>query len=182
MSTFPSLGESDRYRIAVGNEHSPFAVDEDWLIRVTRIVLESEGVVSAEISIAIVDDPTMHELNRRHLAHDYPTDVLSFLFERSRVEEEAHQHGARPQGGWILDGEVILSSDTALRECARYGWQAREELTLYLIHGLLHLCGYDDQSESDRKQMREREGVILKKCGLSSNYTGADGNVRPLHK
>ena len=73
-------------------------MDEPRLRRAIYWVLEQAGVRTASISVAIVDDPTIHDLNVKYLEHDYPTDVLSFLLEQ------------KPDG---IDGEVIASGDTA---------------------------------------------------------------------
>ena len=81
-----------------------------------------------------MDDETIHELNRRLLDHDWPTDVLSFVLE---------------DDGDHLEGEVILSADTAGDGRRRTRQLAAEEQLLYVIHGMLHLVGYDDKSDAD---------------------------------
>ena len=83
----------------------------------------------ATISVAVVDDDAISELNGEFLGHQGPTDVLSFVLE---------------QGEDFLDGEVVVSAETAQRAAAEFGWSAAEELLLYVIHGALHLAGYDD--------------------------------------
>lgn len=123
------------------NQH-PDAVPLEPLKRAMQRVLSDADVTEGAINIAVIDDAQMHELNRRHLDHDYPTDVLSFVFE--------HQGGR-------LDGEVIVSLDTARREAQQWGWAPELELLLYVIHGALHLVGYDDHEDEDRNLMRERE-------------------------
>ncbi len=114
-------------------------------------VLRGEQVDQAEISVAIVDDAEIHELNRRFLDHDYPTDVLSFVLENATA----------------LEGEIIVSADTAQARAVEEGWSALEELTLYVVHGALHLVGYDDKSSSARVLMRQREGFHLTRLGLT---------------
>ncbi len=109
----------------------------------------------ADVSLAIVDDPTIHRINREFLQHDYPTDVLSFLLERSADR---------------LEGEVIASADTAIGSAARYGWAPADELLLYVIHGTLHLVGYDDLAPEPQVTMRERERDYLKHFGLEPRY------------
>lgn len=161
------------YDIAVANEQQALPVDESRLEEIVRLTLQAEGVVDATISVAIVDDPTMHALNRRHLDHDYPTDVLSFLLDC--VEQRPAATGDDPRRqcegfGKRLDGEIIISADTALRECREYDWPAEHELTLYLVHGLLHLCGYDDLDDEKRRLMRRREREILQIWGLTPHY------------
>jgi len=130
----------------------PRAIDEARLIGSVREVLQSAGITDCEISLTIVDNAQMHELNRRHLQHDYPTDVLSFLLERD---------------GDRLEGEIIVSADYAVEEAAKYGWPAEDELLLYAIHGALHLVGYDDTTPDAAAEMRRQEREILGKVGLS---------------
>lgn len=141
--------------IEIANEQTTYAVAGLRLKKAVRAVLEDAGVRSGEISIAVVDDATMHALNRKHLDHDYPTDVLSFLLEH----EDEH-----------LEGEVIVSADYAAREAAIYGWTTDDELLLYVIHGTLHLVGYDDQEPAAKQQMRNRERHYLQLFGLTPRY------------
>jgi probable rRNA maturation factor len=125
------------------------------LKKAVRAILKDAGVQSSEISVAVVDDATMHALNRKHLDHDYPTDVLSFLLEHE---------------GEHLEGEVIVSADYAAREAAIYGWTTDDELLLYAIHGTLHLVGYDDQEPAAKQRMRDRERHYLHAFGLTPRY------------
>jgi probable rRNA maturation factor len=143
------------FHIAITNEQ-PQAVDEDRLRDAVRTVLTQEGVRLATISIAIVDDPTIHRLNREYLNHDCPTDVLSFVFDRTDS---------------ALDGEVIVSADTAAATAERFGWTRADELLLYAIHGVLHLVGYDDQDPQALVEMRNRERQLLAKFGLTPRYS-----------
>jgi probable rRNA maturation factor len=107
------------------------------------------------VSIAVVDNAEIHALNRRHLQHDYPTDVLSFLLEET---------------GERLEGEIVASAQTAAAQAARYGWSAEDELLLYVIHGALHLVGYDDQTPEAQERMRRRESQLLAHFGLTPRY------------
>jgi probable rRNA maturation factor len=156
------------YQIAVSDQQSAVEISESVVERIIRETLTVEGVVEAEISVALVDDPTIHEVNRDHLDHDYPTDVISFLFE----DEVLTEPGPRaPRGaGKRIEGEIIVSGDTAVREAARFGWSPENELTLYLVHGLLHLCGYDDLTDEEQLVMRERERTVLALWGLKPHY------------
>lgn len=137
--------------VDVANEQSDLPVDPAGIDRAVRAVLAEEGVSQARISVAVVDDPTIAELNRRYLDHEGPTDVLSFLLE---------------QGPGGLEGEVVTSAATALRRAGEFGWSAGEELILYVIHGTLHLAGYDDGSEPQRREMRRRERACLARLGV----------------
>ncbi len=131
-----------------------FKVDIPTIQSVIGNILADAGFQQGSISVAVVDDPTMHELNRRYLQHDYPTDVLSFVMECDR---EHHR----------LDGEIIVSYDTATAVCQEFNWDVDSELMLYIIHGTLHLTGMDDQSPQLRAAMTEAENRYLKQLGLS---------------
>jgi probable rRNA maturation factor len=144
--------------IEIADEQSACAVGKARLKKAVRGVLESAGIRSAEISIAIVDDARMHALNRQYLAHDYPTDVLSFVLDRD-------------EAAGTLDGEIITSADYAAREAARYGWTADDELLLYVIHGCLHLVGHDDQTPEGKAAMRAAEARVLAEFGLDHRYS-----------
>ncbi len=149
--------EKSPYRVPVNNAQERLAVDRQRLREAVRAILAGEGVSRAEVSLAIVDDPTIHRLNRQFLQHDYATDVLSFLLEESSAP-------------WRIEGEVIASADTAMRSAEEYGWAPADELLLYVVHGTLHLVGYDDHEPDDRTVMRERERHYLAAFGLQPRY------------
>jgi len=155
------------FDIQIADEQNALAIEVERLVEVARYVLASQGVTAGTISIVLVDDPMMHRLNRRHLDHDYPTDVLSFLLEERRGDRSDIDRES-----WEIEGEIIISSDTAIRQATEYRWQPGDELLLYLVHGLLHLCGFDDHSEEDRAKMRLREAAILQNWGLTPHYKG----------
>jgi probable rRNA maturation factor len=100
-------------RVDVTNE-TDVAVDSARIVAAVQMVLADAQCAAANISVAIVDDPTIHRLNRQFLEHDYPTDVLSFVLEEP------------PR----LEGEIIASIDTAHREAAEVGWDAADEFPL----------------------------------------------------
>jgi probable rRNA maturation factor len=117
-----------------------------------RTVLEGENVAEAEISLAFVDNPTIHQLNQRYLRHDEPTDVLSFPLSEPNARR--------------LAGELVIGAEVAQAQAAAHGHDVQAELALYVIHGLLHLCGYDDKTEAGAQEMRRRERHYLGQLGL----------------
>jgi probable rRNA maturation factor len=133
------------------------AVADARLREAALATFAAEGIASAELSVVLTDDAEIHRLNRDWLQHDYPTDVISF----------ALSDGAAPLGERRIEGELIISVDTAARAAADEGWSLEAELLLYLVHGLLHLCGYDDACGPDRTVMRKRERDILNQLTLS---------------
>jgi len=138
--------------VQIAHEHADFAADEDRLRQAVANVLVEAGLACGVVSVAIVDDAAMHRLNAEFLAHDHPTDVLSFVLERSAE---------------ALEGEIVVSADTARQVAARLGWPADDELLLYVVHGALHLVGYDDLEDEQRQQMRQAERRHLAHFGLS---------------
>ena len=110
-----------------------------------------------EVSVAIVNDSRMRELNSRFTGTDAATDVLAFPLERGRGASE----------GDVL-GEIVASGETALREAAERGVPPEAELALYVIHGVLHLLGYRDHTDADRNRMYRKESTLLRKVGLQS--------------
>jgi probable rRNA maturation factor len=136
--------------IAVPQEIVP--IDRARMREVVRAVLDGEVVAEADISLAFVDNPTIHRLNKQFLEHDDPTDVLSFPLSGP---------GARK-----LAGELVVGVEVARAQAEERGHDVQVELALYVIHGLLHLCGYDDKSDHGAQEMRQRERHYLEKLGL----------------
>jgi probable rRNA maturation factor len=146
------------YQIAISNQQSGHPVDESKLTDAASAILQDSAYSSAAISLAVVDDETIHELNRRHLQHDWPTDVLSFVLE---------------DDGNHLEGEVVLSADTAAAAASEHGHSAAEEQLLYVIHGMLHLVGYDDKANDNAQEMRAAEARYLQQFGVQLSRRAA---------
>ena len=136
-------------------------LDPDAVRAMARRVLELEGVPGGSLSIAVVDDAAIHEVNRRHLDHDWPTDVISFPFSGPGDPE--------------FSGELVISAEMAASVAERSGLDPGAEFALYLVHGLLHLCGYDDRTDEERARMRAREDEILSTLGISPPPRGDFG-------
>jgi len=167
MSTSDASRRS-RYEIAVHRSSRRVPVAVARLREVMHIVLKDEQVRAAELSVAIVSDAEIHAINREHLDHDFSTDVISFLYSGDRTPNENRGPGpARRGAGLEIEGELVLSDETALREAPRHGWPPASELELYLVHGLLHLCGYDDLSPAERRVMRRRERELMSRIAHS---------------
>src|SRR6266516_6276396 len=139
-------------RISIATPQELVAINRARMRQIVRTVLEGEGVADAEISLAFVDNQTIHTLNKRYLDHDEPTDVLSFPLS---------EPGARR-----LAGELVIGAEVAQAAALERGHDVQVELALYVIHGLLHLCGHDDHEPADAAAMRERERHYLGQLGL----------------
>lgn len=139
-------------RVSIASPQEFVPIDRGRMRETVRAVLDGEGVAEAEISLAFVDNPTIHRLNQRYLQHDEPTDVLSFPLSEANSKK--------------LAGELVIGVEVAQAQAAERGHDVQAELALYVIHGLLHLCGYDDHEPADAAAMRERERHYLKRLGL----------------
>jgi probable rRNA maturation factor len=140
-------------KIAIASPQEIVPIDRRQLREVVRVVLEGEGIADSEISLAFVDNATIHRLNMRYLQHDEPTDILTFPLSEPDSKK--------------LAGELVIGAEVALAQAAERGHDVQVELCLYVIHGLLHLCGFDDHDEIDIRAMRERERHYLQVLALA---------------
>jgi probable rRNA maturation factor len=142
-------GRRGRSAIAIARRTRASPLPSALLDRLVEAILEGEGR-RGEFSLAIVGDAEIRRLNRRYLGHDHATDVLAFFL--AEEEEEG--------------GEVVVSAETARREGERRGHGARAELLLYVAHGILHLLGYDDRTDAERKAMNARAAGYVRRVGV----------------
>jgi probable rRNA maturation factor len=142
--------------VEVSDTQGHVRVDRATLIELVRAVLSAEKRENASISIALVDNTTIHTVNRTHLNHDWPTDVISFPFS--------------DPGDPVLAGELVVSAEMAAASALEFGVDPRDELAWYVVHGLLHLCGYDDHGEADMSRMRLREHELLAVTGVTNPF------------
>jgi probable rRNA maturation factor len=152
------------FTIEIADQASPPARNDARLKDAVRLILKDAGIRSAEISIAIVTDDQIHQLNRQYLQHDYATDVLSFVLDHDEQSQ-------------TLEGQIIVSADYAAREAPRYGWTTSDELLLYVIHGALHLVGHDDTTPAAQQSMRAAETKYLHAFGLNPSYVEKGSGV-----
>ena len=112
-----------------------------------------------EIALVVADDARIQQLNRDYRGVDAPTDVLSF----SQIESRAGVDDGFPvpPGEARLIGDIIISGDRVRSQAAEYGHGKRRELAYLAVHGLLHLLGYDHQTEDEKKVMRQVEEKAL---------------------
>ena len=111
-----------------------------WLLEVAK----REDKAIASIDYIFVDDPTLLEINRQNLQHDYFTDIITFPYQ------------SRP-----IKGEIYISVDRVREHAQEYGVSFDHELHRVMVHGLLHLCGYDDTSKRKKQRMTEKEDFYL---------------------
>ncbi|MBI4402176.1 MAG: rRNA maturation RNase YbeY [Nitrospirae bacterium] len=123
-------------------------------------VLEAAGDSGAELSLVLVGDRRMRRLNRRYRGRDHPTDVLAFPMRASSHASRVTRHPS-PVTPEIL-GDVVISLHTAARQAKAAGQSLDHEVVTLIIHGVLHLFGYDhERGEREARRMRRKEQAIL---------------------
>jgi probable rRNA maturation factor len=146
-----ALREDKIVPISIQREH-PGRFSARLLRRAVKTTLQMEGINdrSVEISIAMVDDEAIRQLNAQYRKKDQPTDVLSFPMEQD----------VRIPGMPRLLGDVVISMNTAARQAKAGGRSLDEELCHLVIHGVLHLLGYDDATAEGYTEMVEKGAAI----------------------
>ena len=119
--------------------------------RVAQSILVQAGHPTAQLSLSLVGKTRMRSLNRKYRGRDYPTDVLAFPMESMGEQTE------------IFLGDVVICLPIAIGQASRFGNSADQEILRLLIHGTLHLLGYDhEQSPRDATRMQRKERTIIK--------------------
>ena len=114
-----------------------------------------------ELSIVLVGRRKIAELNRRFLNHEGPTDVITFDYTKEII------HG--PDNEPRLIGEIFVCIDVAAEAAKKYNQSVSKEVILYIVHGMLHLCGFDDHQEEQIKLMRQAEECQISKLNQTFN-------------
>ena len=116
-------------------------LNNKWL----KLVAESEIRRIGQINIIFCSDNYILDINQQYLQHDYFTDIITFDYCE----------------GEVLSGDLFISIDTVRENAIEYGTEFEEELNRVMVHGVLHLIGYDDHSDEDVAQMRKKEDYYL---------------------
>ncbi|MBU2536258.1 MAG: rRNA maturation RNase YbeY [Chloroflexota bacterium] len=142
--------------------------DADWFQHVVAQVLDAQDAAgNAEIGLVITDQEKVRELNRDYRGEDRPTDVLAFYM--TTAGEQPESESARfvpPPDGMRHLGEVVISYPQAVIQAQEHRHSVEKELAILIIHGVLHLLGYDHENTQQKQEMSAREQIILSKIML----------------
>lgn len=145
-------------RLILGQRLSERVVDLRLLRQIVRMLLdEFLRKEVTELGIHIIDAPTMAQLNETFLQHKGPTDVITFDYTEG-------------SGPGILAGEIFVCFDEAQRQARSFRVDWQTELVRYVVHGILHLCGHDDQKSAARARMKREENRLLKALNRRFNF------------
>ncbi len=157
------MNEDDPYDIQVHNKHADDGVDQSMLQEDIHETLRRFDMASADLSVAVVTDTEIAELHEKYMNIKGATDVLTF--------DLADQRHAGANGRHV-EGEIVVSADTAKRRAEERAHPVAAELALYVVHGTLHLLGMDDATEQEAMKMHEMEDEILTAIGVGRIYGG----------
>ncbi len=139
-------------KITIINLQNKVPVNSRKVVKIVQSVLSSEGArKQGEITLSFVNDKKIRELNLKYLKKNKPTDVIAFDVTEPAVPDK-------------LFADIVISAERAIDNAAIYKTNALCELYLYVIHGVLHILGYDDHAKKDILIMRKKEEKLLKKC------------------
>ena len=138
------LKAEKNFDICISNDSSLQRVPRALISRAIVLTATAHGRPRGNISIVVLGDRAIRAINKRFLGHDYATDVITF-----------------PLDDLELDGEIYLSADTAARQAREYGVGRTNEILRLVVHGVLHLVGFDDATPQQRQRMHEEENLIL---------------------
>jgi probable rRNA maturation factor len=134
-------------------------IDGGWVTRIVRHILKAENVVPRHhVSLVFADSETVRQLNRDYRGIDEPTDVLAFDMLRQKGNDSSF---ALPPDGITRLGEVIISYPQATAQAREQGHSPERELALLVIHGILHILGYDHEEPEQQRKMGQREKELL---------------------
>ena len=136
-------------KITIENLQKKIRINHARILRAVKKTFLYKKVEGATLSVVFVTDQRIKALNKKYLKREYTTDVLSFdLRENLKVTKN-------------VEGEIIISTDTAKRNARIFGTSVNREIVLYVVHGILHLLGFDDHTPGQIKRMRGEERKIL---------------------
>ncbi|RMH87237.1 MAG: rRNA maturation RNase YbeY [Calditrichaeota bacterium] len=133
--------------VEVTSIHPDFQINEQIATRLIEQVIEAEGLSVSEVRVILVDDPYLRRLHRDFLNEDTPTDVMTFDLS--------------DPGSEVVEGEIYISADRAAEQAQEFAVPVGEEIARLIIHGLLHLKGYQDHTPAEQQRMRSRENRYL---------------------
>ncbi len=139
--------KTDSPKVAISSTQKAIRVPRKRIAALVDFVARAQGCRVVDVDLAVVDSAKMAELNRRYLRHAGATDVLSFDLSES------------PKAG--LSVQLIVCGDLAVTEAAARNLKPTRELMLYIVHGLLHVMGYEDQSTRGSVRMQARQEELL---------------------
>ena len=146
-------------------EESGGCLEADWIQNIAGQVLIAQGVSpEAELGLVITGQEKVQQLNKNYLGRDNPTDVLAFSLLPEQPVQDSPSF-VQPPDGVLHLGEVIISYPQAVVQAEERGHSVKREVAILVIHGILHLLGFEDEKPELKRVMSTREEEILSHIG-----------------
>lgn len=152
MNVLSLVDASPSSALRIHQTHPSLSVDDDVLEALVRHVIDAEDGELVSLNVVLSDHETVRRLNREYLDHDYNTDVLSFSLRPDDASDDA---------SLVVDGEVYVDLDTASERHGEFDTSFEDEACRYVVHGVLHLLGYDDATDAGQTTMHALEDRYL---------------------
>ena len=149
-----------KMEIQIRDHQKKLQLNPAQIKKIVRIILQHEEINDAELSFVFVTHQKISAFNKKYLKRNYATDVLAFESLGWQGEERNNKN---------LAGDIMISTDAVLKNHKLYGMSLAQELSLYVIHGILHLIGFDDHSKKDITKMRKKEDELMRVLGKMIN-------------
>ena len=125
--------------------------------KIIKCVFKHENVSEVSLSVLFVTNQKIRALNKKYLGRNNATDVLAFDSTDEEVSYKTFTKKVKE-----INGDIIISTDAAIKSARSYNTSVEYELVLYVVHGILHLLGYDDHSKKDILEIRKKEEELVK--------------------
>ena len=137
--------------VLIKNQQRKIKLDTEQLCQKADRLLEKLGLADRELGILLLNDRQIRNYNRQYLGRDCPTNVMSFSMSEGEFSEMNRG----------LFGDILISAETAARQAEEAGINPNDEIVFLIIHGILHIAGYDHENGSDEKEMRKKESALF---------------------
>jgi len=158
-------------KVFIENEQSAVGIREEHCRLLQDTVLEClkhENIkAGCEVNILLTDDESIKQINKQFRNVDAPTDVLSFPMadiKKGDINDDGSDYD--PDEGLLMIGDIVISTETALRQSELYGHSFEREIAFLTAHGVFHLLGYDHMEKDEEAEMMEKQEAVLNKLGL----------------
>ena len=179
-------------KLEIINLQKFYPIDKNSIKKIVRSVLKFEKK-DGELNVVFTDNKRIKEINKTFLGHNYATDVITFAYDEASLNNDKASYNlnlmASPRNksgfsgcdqertkkpakkkvslpGNTITGEIIISVEMAKKLAQKHDCAVEGEIALYLVHGLLHLVGYNDKQRKEAKKMHQREGKLLSDLGF----------------
>lgn len=154
MTTFPTFPDSGEYpKLELINQtHSQVPVEQPLLLQLLNLFEDKFSISFQSVELVYVDENEIVRINNEHLQRDYITDIISFQYHEKNSEK--------------IEGTLFCCAPRIYEQSEEHKTESRQEFYRIFIHGLLHLCGYDDQTPHQKEEMSSLENHFLNKINL----------------